>query len=131
MSFHHIFEKHLISNEGGGYCAADGKMGFYYKECEILPPLPGEARSLQIFSSPSHSASRDLESFFFNVLILVLHIVQLATIVMSLDAVMEMFSKFWVLRKFHDLTMLQRSANTRSQPLLIPPFYWTPVASLL
>jgi len=83
-------------------------MGFYYKESEILPPLPGEAQLLQIVSS----ASRDLESFFFNVLILVLHFVQLATIVMSLDAVMKMFSKFWVLRKFHDLTMLQRSANT-------------------
>jgi hypothetical protein len=33
----------------GHFGDAEGKMGFYYKESEILPPLPGEA----------------LESFFF------------------------------------------------------------------
>jgi hypothetical protein len=28
---------------GGGYCDAEGRMGFYYKDSEIFPPLPGEA----------------------------------------------------------------------------------------
>jgi len=65
MSFHHIFwpiEKPLISNEGGGYGDADGKMGFYYKESEILPPLPGEAQSLQTFSSPSRFLLQEIYS---------------------------------------------------------------------
>jgi len=104
--FGHSKEPYI--NEGDGYCDADGKMGFYYKESEILPPLPGEVQSLRAFSSPSHSASRSKENFSFNVMTLLLHFVQLGTIVMSLDAVMEMFSKKWVLRRFFDLTMLPR-----------------------
>lgn len=38
--------KALYTNEDGGYCDAEGKMGFYYKESEILPPLPGKAPNL-------------------------------------------------------------------------------------
>jgi hypothetical protein len=36
---------------------AEGKMGFYYKEWESLPPLPGQAEHMCIFNPAPHFAS--------------------------------------------------------------------------